>query len=125
MKIDIPRIVRPLALAQYAEELSEAVVWVWANPTREFLGRWSELGAMASTAVKAKDEAGLRNVEDLIYSWFSECWSQGPDDATHWTAAEVKALAEHCTDTDPALWTFVQEGTLRLIQAHRARERKN
>ena len=43
MKLDIKRIVRPLALRDYAEEYGDEVVWVWVNPLRAFRMRLYEL----------------------------------------------------------------------------------
>lgn len=120
MEIAIPKIVRPLRLAEYADELAEAVLYVWVNPPRSFLAQWREIVAVVAEALKANRVEPSH--EAMIYGWLAECWSQGPD---KWDAADVKKLADHCEDTDPALWSFVQDGMWRLINEHRASARKN
>lgn len=107
MRFQIPRLVRPLPLAEYAPELGAVTVFVWVNPPGEFLNRREGL-----------DEVGL-------YAWIAEMWSQGQDPGTHWTADDVRALVSgDITDTDPGLWRWLMRRTWELIAEHRAQAKK-
>ena len=107
MRIQVPKLVKPLPLAEYAAELGDVKVFVWVNPPGEFLDRRNTL-----------DEAGL-------YPWWAELWSQGQEPGTQWTAEDVKALIEgEAADTDPGLWRWLVRRTWEMIADHRAQQKK-
>lgn len=106
MRIEIPKIVQPLSLADYAPELGAVTVFVWVNPPGEFLDRRLSL----------KDEA--------LLDWWAELWSQGSAAGTHWTAADVQGLIEQTADTDPGLWRWLVRHTWDMINAHREQQKK-
>lgn len=103
---NIPKIYRKLDLAEYAEELSGQAISVWVNPPKQKLIDLQE------------------HAEDPDYNleWLAEMWSTPKE---QFTADAVRQFFNDCMDTDPALWSFVVEGTVRLIAKHREIERKN
>ncbi|RJX20821.1 MAG: hypothetical protein C4570_03430 [Ammonifex sp.] len=140
MKISIPKIVRPLRLAEYAPEYGEAVVWVHANPSRgklrELLEARRALAALTPALSQGPSplaplpegegegeiEAHLREVDGLmkrIVAWLAENWSQGEAAETHWSVEEVEQVLEHAADSDPGLWPFLVGGTLDVILDYR------
>ena len=63
MKLNIPKLTRPLPLTDYAPELthddgSPAVVQVWVNPPQALLTRHAELRARGQAALKRVKEVG-------------------------------------------------------------------
>lgn len=106
-KIEIPRIVRPLDLAEYAPEYAGAVMQVWVNPTRAKLRAYYEAAGDA----------------DRLVAWFAEIWSQGVEE-TRWTAEGVYRLAEHALDADPRLWSWLCARTLTMIADWRGVQKK-
>jgi len=54
-----------------------------------------------------------------LYAWYAAVWSQHDDEETHWTADDVAELVRACQDADPALWSWLQDETLRLMREHR------
>lgn len=147
MRISIPRIVRKIDLAEYAPELvhpdgKPVLVWVWVNPPRDLMDqrrRAIEIGTAAYAAMNALlgsstedpqptiDErrrilADLSETGVAIARWFSEIWSQHEDTGTHWSVEDVLELGTN--RTDPALYPWLQQGTLQLISDHRVAEKK-
>jgi len=138
MKFDIPKIIRPLEMSAYAEEMEGLALQVWVNPSRnikkEFWGYQVELiglkqelnkltAAKANPATKKVDALNER-VEVLhktIYAWYANIWSQASDPDTHVAVEEIEAM----TDEDPALWIFMAQGTQALIEEHTDGTRKN
>lgn len=106
MRIQVPKIVQPLPLANYAPELGAVTVFVWVNPSLEFLAQRETLEGQA------------------LLDWWAQLWSQGPDAGAHWTGADVKSLIEETADTDPGLWRWLVQHTWGLITAHRAQKKK-
>lgn len=115
-----------------------------AEEFRTAIDRLDELvkqGAEADAENDAADDAGPPSVEveaellgaDIehvtgeLHAWWAEMWSQGADEATHWTADEVGDFIEAARDSDPKLWDFAQEGSLELQSDHRTgvREKKS
>lgn len=139
MQINIPRIVRPVRLSDYAPEYGEQVIWMWVNPPRElrleFQNAALELDQVRdSLRQMAPDEADpdivaqhVKRVEELgqeLYAWYAHIWSQHEDETSHFTADEVQELAALCLDSDPALWEFIQERALGLLKEHREGQKK-
>jgi len=129
MKFDIPKIVRPLKLADYAEELGDTVVWVWVNPPLNLLEHWGDL---ASESLKALDRLNQADVTETIVeevrqelerigmeetAIISELWSQKA--GSEWSGQDILTLVESTQATDPALWVWMQTRTRALIREHR------
>ena len=131
MKINIPKVTRPIALSDYAPEFGEQVIEMWVNPPREkrlafagIMDRYRDTLARIEQAEDSDDLADLtQQIVDQageLHAWYAEMWSQGEDE---WTAEQVKELAEAALDTDPGLWDFVQERSLDLMQEYRRRKK--
>lgn len=106
MQIQIPRLVQPLPLADYAPELGAVTIFVWVNPPIEFLRRRETL------------------TDDEIDAWWVELWSQGSDPGTRWTAEDLQRLITETSSTDPGLWPWLARRTWELIGEHRAAAKK-
>ena len=134
MKLNIPKIIRPLDLAVYAEELNGAVCQVWVNPTRMLLDENAEIQFELADyikriesitrsdlndqekvqALKEEDRVG-DNIMKRQYGWWANILSQSTDGATHWTAEGLKKLDEQ----DTALWQFLRHAAAEMIRNHR------
>ena len=135
-RLDIPKILKQLELAQYAPEFGDAVIQVWVNPPRDMLRQYGELlgemkrlqavigiGDELNPDLVGQHAEALRSVHDHLKAWFASVWSQGPDE-THWSEEDIGALLEHSNETDPGLWSWLVEQTMRLIGEHRKRQKK-
>jgi hypothetical protein len=136
-RFDIPRMLRPLYLRDYAAEFADACIQVWVNPPRELLHTYAEiLVAIESLQAQIKGNKEpmppekveqltneLVACKDRLIAWFGEIWSQGAEDS-RWSAEDIQALLAHAQDTDPALWNWLVEHTTRLIGEHRMRQKK-
>ena len=131
MKINIPRVVRPVQLSDYAPEFGEQAIGMWVNPPRakrlEFAGITERFKGVQDQIEGCDDGDELEGLFDQIkalglemYAWYAEMWSQGDDE---WTAEGVQELAEAALDTDPGLWDFVQESSLDAMQEYRRRKK--
>jgi len=131
MKINIPKVTRPIRLSDYAPEFGEQVIEMWVNPPRdvrlEFARIADEFKAVrdALAAVEDADEAGelVQQITDLgqsIYAWYAQMWSQAGDE---WTVEDVQEFANEALELDPALWDYVQETSLDLMQAYRRQKK--
>jgi len=137
MKYNIPKIVRPVALTEFAPELihddgSPAVVQVWVNPPTARMTHYYDLSREGTAAIvllkaaegdKAAAVAEINRVGGELSALFAELWSQHADPATHWTAEEVSALAN--SDANPALYGWLTGRTIAAIGEYRSRLRKN
>jgi len=138
MKFNIPKIVRPLEMSVYAEEMEGLALSVWVNPSRnikkafwdcqvELIGLKQELNKLMATkanpATKKIDALNERvdGIHKTIYAWYANIWSQASDPDTHVAVEEIEAM----TDEDPALWIFIAQGTQALIEEHAEGTRKN
>lgn len=137
MRIPVPPIVRPIPLTDYAPELvteagAPVTVWAWVNPPARRIEDFNDLREQiadlkdglpkaAPDAIPAMS-ADMRTASDAVTAWYAEIWSQHADPATHWTPAEVAALA--ASDTDPALGRWLFQRTWDAIADHRAGEKK-
>ena len=138
MKFNIPKIVRPLEMSVYAEEMEGLALSVWVNPSRnikkafwdcqvELIGLKQELNKLMATkanpATKKIDALNERvdGIHKTIYEWYANIWSQASDPDTHVAVEEIEAM----TDEDPALWIFIAQGTQALIEEHAEGTRKN
>ena len=138
MKFNIPKVIRRLEMSAYAEEMDGLALHVWVNPSRNIKnGFWDlqvELGSLKQELDKMlvdKTKPATKKVESLnkrteevnksIYEWYANIWSQVSDPDTHVSAEELAAMA----DDDPAIWTFMAQGTQALINDHTEGIRKN
>lgn len=129
-KFEIPKIVRPLYLANYEPELSEVVIQVWVNPSKKlrleyYLIMNDLIAAMPNDKAEYLEaiSAELRAITDRLAVWLAEIWSQGEPE-THWTPEEIQELMDHCLDTDPALWKWLLDNTEQMIVEHITRQKK-
>jgi hypothetical protein len=132
MKFEIPKIVKPLRLADYDPAFGEAAFQVWVNPPRSSMAHYWQLSQQAVELKRQLNEpetdkeeiiARMERVGKQILAWFGEIWSQG-DEATRWTEAEIEELYESSRDTDPQLWPWLAEQTLAIITEHRSAQKK-
>lgn len=147
MKIQIQKIVRPLDLGEYAHELKGQVVQVWINPDR-ITSRGRELlveeynrrlGALNKSPellekIKASEDRQKELQQEIesfntwamgdfingIHQWFADLWSQGADKESQWIAAELVELNEK----EPALYGWMKNQSMQMIEDHRNREKK-
>lgn len=121
MRALVPPMTRPMPLDEYGDGAQirfddgpPKAVHVWVNPPRQLLEEHDALVAAAKQSQQTPPE---------LTAWFARLWSQHADLATHWTVEQIQAVAE--SDTDPALWVWMQNKSIAMIQAHRSAARKN
>jgi len=137
MKINIPKIIRPIALSDYADEMGDAVIYVWVNPSRELRIKYDVereeidelLTEIKELSEQEKKEEQIKLVYDSIakcndrlFGWWSEILSQHDDKDTHWTIEEIKQIVD--MDTDPGFWHWLQSQAFDLIESHRSANKK-
>ena len=133
-RLEVPKIVRPLALRAYVEEFGEDVIHVWVNPPRDLWRKYDSLmEGVGVVRAELKPDLGEEEVRMIvarlselgheIQAWYAEIWSQGPVGTT-WKPEEVDELIAGVQDTDPALWPWLSQRTLDLIVEHRNRSKK-
>ena len=137
MKFDIPKIVRPLEMSSYAEEMEGLALQVWVNPSRNIKNDFAALQikiyglkqeiekVLSAKKVNEKKAENLGmnvdTVNDSIYEWYANILSQSSDTDSHVSVDELKEL----TDEDPALWVYIATGTQALMGEHAEGIRKN
>ena len=137
MKFKIPKIVRPLEMSAYAEEMEGLALQVWVNPPRNIKNDFDDLQIkiiglkneseklLAAKKLDDKKAGALSKkveaVNKSIYEWYANVLSQSSDPDSHTSADELKEL----TDEDPALWIYIATGTQALIGEHSEGIRKN
>ena len=136
MKFEIKPLVRPINLSEYAEEYGDQAIWVWVNIpralrvahaeiVRDFEVVTNERKALAEDPDDVTEEAVDEHAEKLdelstrLYGWFAEVWSKHEDPETHWTAEDVDELVDVCLDSDPRMWSWIQDEHWRLVTEHR------
>ena len=139
MRFQVPKIVRPLALTDYAPEMVKPgtaeplLVWVWVNPPVALLDAYDEAlergRELAARLDKAAGDDEIRALAQELSAngrrfaeWFAEIWSQGKDEGTHWTAQDVLDMGSN--ETDPGLHSWLSARTRELIRAHREGQQK-
>lgn len=139
MRFQVPKIVRPLTLTDYAPEMVKPgtaeplIVWVWVNPPVALLDAYDEaLERGRELAAKLEKAAGDDEIRALAQElsangrrfaeWFAEIWSQGKDENTRWTAQDVLDMGS--SETDPGLHSWLSARTRELIRAHREGQQK-
>lgn len=119
MKIEIPRVVVPVDMSEYAPELAGQYLHVWVNPPLDKLGEHLMLAAQATlspTSAPSPDKRG----EDQLLEWYVEVWSQGPE-PTHWTLEEIHDIQQQ----DPAFLVWMIQATTTARREHLERKKKN
>ncbi len=112
MRLEFARVIRPIRLAEYAEELGEVEIRVWLNVPTELIDRIRDLKTM-------------KDVE--IYTWLREVWIEGAQVSAEtgemmrdpFTEEEIRMLFEHCMQNDPALWGWLMQRTIGMIFEYR------
>ena len=132
MKIKIAKVVRPLRLADYAEEYGEGVVDVWLNPPSEMTDGINRVIRETNAAFESLKKlepgdpkidglrASIESLSEEMAGLFSRIWSQGNDPARHISVADIKALVEECELTHEPLYSWMTGESWRMILEHRA-----
>lgn len=149
MKLNIARFIKPLDLAEYAEPFKGQVVQVWVNPDLATVRRRDlliekynrmlknmldlgknvenasekarqEIAEQARMQIEAFNAFALGEFTDGINKWFADLWSQAEDPATHWTVEELV----HLNEQDPALYQWMKDRSVEMVERHRVREKK-
>lgn len=118
MKFNIPVIIRPLALKDYAPEMEAVIFQVWVNPPRAVLSKYWQAQTDLAHDIKEKNVDNVDSIISAVQEFAVEVWSKGDEDS-RWTIEEVIQLWEHCQETDPALWAWLIGNTINMIQDHR------
>ena len=137
MKFNIPKIIRPLEMSVYAEEMEGLTLQVWVNPTRNIkndftdlqinlIGLRGEIEKLLATKNAGDKKADALNkkvdaVTVSIFGWYANVLSQASDTDTHVSADGLKEIE----DEDPALWIYIATGIQALIGEHLEGIRKN
>ena len=134
MKFNIPKIIKSLEMSEYDEAMKGLALRVWVNPpSGVHASYWKFQASLAKLSKKLESlkdsdtkevvdiNTEIENVNQEIFAWYSNIWSQDEDPDTHVSVEEI----ENMTDEDPALWGFVATGTTRMIREHRDNQRKN
>lgn len=145
MKLNITKVIQALDLGEYAEAMQGQVVQVWLNPDRATLRRREllieeynrrlealknppqvteknrvKVAERFKTTLDEFNEFALGDFLKGIHEWFASLWSQHTDAGTHWTTDELVELNE----ADPALYQWMKDRSLKMMEAHRSREKK-
>lgn len=136
MIIELPKIVKRLQLAEYAEEFGEQFIEIWVNPPRDVLIQHDDLVklvmkvnediAIMRKAKRPQDEIDrltneIRELQTKIAGWYSKIWSQGE---TAINSNEVEDLLASAHESDPAFETWIVTRTLDMIKDHREGRKK-
>ena len=114
MKINFPRIVRPVDLGEYAPELKQQVL-VWVNPPT------GDLSAMLDSyklSISGETEADKETAAQAYIESLSVLLSQGEKDS-HFSPAELQELRDGTRETDPAFWVWLMARMMDEINEHR------
>ena len=128
MRIEIPKIVKKIALAEYAEEFGEQIIEVWVNPTRELLAEFGDLNVRSEELLKkirqpVKSDNLIEQLQadsDLLQAdvahWYAMIWSQGENPVS---PKEVTELFNAAQESDPGFQKWLVDKTWTLIREHR------
>jgi hypothetical protein len=119
MKLDIPKIVRPVDLGDYAEEMRGKLIYVWVNSPVALLQEYFTLQDSIRTG---EEEKVLESQAARMREILAELLSQGPQEL-RWTVDEVGELIS-TADTDPLLYPWVVNSIFEQIGQHRVRQKK-
>ncbi|NSW52209.1 MAG: hypothetical protein HPY85_06870 [Anaerolineae bacterium] len=139
MRLEIPKIVEPLRLAEYNEAFGDAVVLVWVNPGKALLNAHDR--HVVELQSKAEVLTGLlknaKHNEEFIQKVLGEInslndgqmivlaalWSQGPEE-TRWTVEEIRTLILETREDNPQLFPWLHRRTMEMIVAYRTAQKK-
>lgn len=145
MKIEIPKIVRPVDLGEYAEEMRGQLLYVWVNPPTALMDEYfrlrkdlletdDEINKLNPQDNKKAAPANVEKINGLVKALESQAagmrdvlaqlLSQGPE-ALRWTSEDVAALLTETADADPQLYPWVVNAIFEQIGEHRARRKKD
>ncbi len=134
MKIEIPKIVEKLMLAEYAPEFGDAVMEVWVNPPRGFIEDLNIAMRRGMDMVIPKDKPSeewraeiTARMEDILTEQlrlFAELLSQGSE-GSRVSAEDLRKLVKETGETDPMFWAWVRHRIVEMINAHRNYEKKS
>jgi hypothetical protein len=110
VELKFPKIVREVALSEYAPELQQ-VLFVWVNPPVSLL---EDIGAAFKRIV---DSQGTEGTDEYLVP-LSAILSQG-EEPSRWTPGELKGLRDGSADTDPSFWMWLQNRIMKEISEHR------
>lgn len=132
MEFKLPKIVKPLNLADYDRLLEGLILQVWVNPPMNTRQQLLDIGTQFAQALKTEvpdnadpeTEAGIvQNATDALYAgritWLSEILSQGPE-ATHMTTGELEVKRQE----DPAFIEWLMKRIGRMMTEHQSAEKK-
>jgi hypothetical protein len=131
MDLKIPKVIKKLKLAEYAEEFGEATLEVWVNPpSRIPLQLTKAVDQMRSLVAgldmtkdfsdeeKSKNEARSEAYLADEIGAMSELLSQGAEE-TRMSAKSLKAMVKETFETDPMFWNWLWNKALAMIIDHR------
>jgi len=105
MKLNFPKVERPIKLSDYAPEFGEQEIKVWVNPPV------SEMAAfIAALQNEATEDAEI--FERLAYFWAG------------WTAEEVAEIYAHCRQNEPGVWSYLVNRTIEVTLEYRSAVKK-
>ena len=147
MKIDFPRVYRPLRLAEFAEEFGEEAITVWVNPPKavreQFAGivtnsarARQKLTLTTNEATNKRISAKARKAPEAVKA------SKGPDVSTgeavaelekaggalitwlagmwdDWSEEEIRKLTEETLEDNPAFYPWLVRRTFEMIGEYR------
>ena len=126
-EIQVPKVIRALKVAEYAEEFGDFALMVWVNPPGELFAELlanlrkilTNLRDRLDESQEENEQLDRRNAEIL-----AELWSQGSDPETRASLEEVLGMRAKLADTDPRLWYWLRNQTIEMIVEHRTQEKK-
>jgi hypothetical protein len=151
MKINIPKVIVPVPMEEYAPELKGKTLCVWVNPSMQELQTYNDLvsdlqarelesakqmlempatSETGSPLWRAYDQAAhwvsrkktekTEGVDRGMLAWYAMLWSQSPDDNTHWTVDELRAVEAK----DPSFLSWMITRTWQARAEHMERKKK-
>src|SRR5512147_2578412 len=96
MKIEFKPICKKINMSEYAAEFGDASIDVQVNVTRDLLKR------MRSVTKDTSDSEFMGILQEL---WGADAWPM----------EDIQALASHCRENDPVLWTWLTNKTWWLV----------
>jgi hypothetical protein len=105
MRLNFPKVERPILLSDYAPEFGEQEIKVWVNPP---VARMTEFIEVLQNEQTKDDEV----FERLAYFWVD------------WTAEEIKEIYTHCRENEPGLWSYLVNRTLEVALEYRSAVKK-
>lgn len=110
MKINIPKVIVPIEMGEYADELAGKFLLVWVNPPmKEFEKHTALLLAESKNGAMSSD----------LLNWYANIWSQGAAD-TCWTLEEIREIE----NDDPAFLNWMISATWQARREHMDRKKK-